>query len=140
MKHSTEYLSYSTVAKAFLHASHGGLNGRDSPRLFIPFIDCSLWKNECIPTSQNQPEVKFHFLQGGMLGKKLIGSALRDMRYFISMENSVLGYTTNMERTRVPRQESLTWVPGYQGLRTQTHSTLPSFLAWYTALHRFNSS
>jgi hypothetical protein len=75
-----------------------------------------------------------------MLGKKLIGSAFRDMRYFISMENSVLGYTTNMERTRVPRQESLTWVPGYQGLRTQTHSTLPSFLAWSTALHRFNSS
>lgn len=31
------------------------LDERDSPYLSIPFIDCSLWKNGSIPTSQCRP-------------------------------------------------------------------------------------
>ena len=35
---------YGSVGKGLLQAPYGGFNGRDSPCLSIPLIDCSSWK------------------------------------------------------------------------------------------------
>jgi hypothetical protein len=41
---STGDLGCGSTDEGLLHAPHGGFDGKDSPHLSIPFIECSSWK------------------------------------------------------------------------------------------------
>lgn len=90
------------------------------------------------------PEIKYH-LQRGMSGKGSLSAKpynLKFSRYLTLMENSVLGYMTNVgSMEHVPGQESgrEQEAPTISGVFTQVSwfsdlLYLTSFLAWFTTL------
>ena len=78
-------------------------------------------ENGYLPPPQGGPEIKY-LLQEGTSGKgSFLAKPSEPLRDFISMENSVLGYVTNMESvdmcSRVGSKEAPTFLGGYLGTR-----------------------